>query len=342
MKLATNQIAGFLQRPNASVRVILVYGPDSGLVSERAQMLAKHVLPDLNDPFRVSLLTGANLSDDPARLHDEMAAQALGGGRRLVRLQHALDSAATALAKLLEDLPGGDTLLLIEAGDLDKRSKLRSLCESPAPEVCAVPCYVEDSGARQRTISEILQNAGLRIARELLVLLEGQLPPDRIALRSEVDKLALYCHGKKTVELEDVQATITDAGAAEADELIYLVASGEVKKTAPFIDHLFAEQVSSVAILRAAQRHFMRLQGARAQMDTGLSARESVDKLQPRVFWKYVAQMTQQVQRWPSGKIEKVLQRLSEAEAAVKRTGTPDQTLTAQLMIQIANLAKAN
>lgn len=340
MKLATNQIAGFLQHPNPAVRVILIYGPDAGLVAERAQALAKQIVSDLNDPFRVSLLTGSSLSDDPARLHDEMAAQALGGGRRLVRLQHALENTASALAKTLEDLPGGDSLLLIEAGDLDKRSKLRSLCESPAPEVCAVPCYVEDAGARQRTASDILQNAGLRISRELLVLLEGQLPPDRIALRSEVEKLALYCHGKKSVELEDIQATITDAGAAEADELIFLVASGDVKKTASFADHLFAEQVSAVAILRAAQRHFVRLQWARSQVDQGLSAREAVDKLQPRVFWKYVSQMTQQVGRWPSGKIEKVLQRLTEAEAAVKRTGTPDQTLTAQLLVQIANLAK--
>jgi DNA polymerase III subunit delta len=129
---------------------------------------------------------------------------------------------------------------------------------------------------------------------------------------------------------------VQDAGAAELDDLIFAVGSGESKKAARLLDRLFAEQTSTVALLRAAQRHFIRLQWARGQMDKGSNADDAVRKLQPPVFWKYADSMTGQLRRWPATKIEKALQRLFEAEAAVKRTGSPDEALCAQLLLGLA------
>ncbi len=334
MKLATSQINGFLQSPDPKVRVILLFGPDAGLVRERAEALAKKIVPDVRDPFRVAQLTGAAVTEDPARLYDEAAAQALGGGRRLVRVQHALDSNAAALGKLLDDLPPNDSLILIEGGELEKRSKLRALCETDSPYAAAVPCYVEDNAQRQRTIADILKAEGLTAPREILLLLADALPPDRIAMRSELEKLALYAKGQQTVTLDDIHAVLQDSGAAEMDDLIQAVASGDARRAAALLNHLFAEQTSPVAILRAAQRHFLRLQLARAHHDNGLSAAEAVKKLQPPVFWKVADAMAKQVQRWPAPLIERMLQRLYDAEAAVKRTGIPDTALTAQLLLQ--------
>jgi DNA polymerase-3 subunit delta len=336
MKPSTARINAFLGKPDPRVRVALVYGPDAGLVRERADDLARKTAPDLNDPFRVALLPGSAVVNDPARLYDEAAAQALGGGRRLVRIQHAPDGVAAALGSFLDDLPPGDSLLVIEAGDLEKRSKLRALCESDSPHVIAIPCYVEDTGQRLRTIGTILEANGLKAPREVLALLESVLPSDRLAMRSELEKLALYAQGKKTIAAGDVRAALGDAGAAETDDLVHAVAAGDVQRAGVLLDHLLAEQTSPVALLRAAQRHFLRLQLARAHIDSGLNARAAIEKLQPRVFWKHVEPMTRQAQRWSAPAIEKFLQQLFEAEAAVKKTGIPDTALCAQVLLGTA------
>jgi DNA polymerase-3 subunit delta len=337
MKLAAAQISAFLQKPDPAARVILVYGPDAGLVRERAESMAKKVVPDINDPFRTAHLTGAAIADDPARLHDEMAAQALGGGSRLVRVSSAIENMAAALAALLSDLQPSESLLLIEGGDLDKRSRLRGICENDSRAV-AIPCYVEEGAARQRTISDILQTAGLRAERDALALLGEILPPDRMAMRSELEKLALYVGGAKNglVKLIDVEAIVQDAGGAELDDLIFAVGSGDARRAATLLDRLMEEQTSPVAILRSAERHFLRLQVARYHMDAGLGAGEAIKKLQPPVFWKHADSMAAQARRWPAAKIEAALARLFEAEAAVKRTGAPDEALTAQLLLRLA------
>lgn len=336
MKPATAQITRFLQQPDAAVRVVLIYGPDSGLVRERADGLARKVVSDLQDPFRVTALTAAQVSEDPQRLQDEMAAMALGGGRRLIRIPHAQDSNAKAVELLLKNMPPSDALTIIEAGDLDKRSRLRALCEQEPTQAIAIPCYVEGVGDRIRTINEILAAAKLTAPRDVVQYLADVLPPDRIALRSEVEKLTLFAHGQKTVTLADVHAVVQDAGAAELDELVNAAALGQVQQVTLLLQRLFAEQTAPVAILRAAQRHFMRLQQARALMADGMNAADAVKKLQPPVFWKYQESMAKQAQRWPLPELDAALQKLLQAEAEVKKTGTPDQALCGMILGDLA------
>ena len=335
MKPSTAQIPSFLARPDPAVRVILLYGQDAGLVRERADLLAKKTVPDLQDPFRVASISASAITDDPARLLDEMASQSLGGGRRLIRIQQAPDGLAKALDDLLKNLPPSDSLLLLEAGDLESRSKLRKLCETDQNAI-ALPCYVESVGDRIRTITEILGAEKLSVPREVAQQLATSLPPDRSAMRSELEKLALYAKGQKAVSLQDVQAVLQDAGAAELDDLVNAAALGDRKQVAMLLQRLFAEQTSCVLILRAAQRHFLRLQQARAFMSEGLNAGEAVKKLQPPVFWKYQDAMAKALQLWSAPTLHTALTQLLTAETAVKKTGTPDEALTGQVLETLA------
>src|SRR5271170_7918148 len=88
----------YVARPPAGLVAALIYGPDQGLVRERAERLARTVVPDLSDPFRVTELDDAILGGDPARLADEAASLSMMGGRRVVRVR----AAGNALAKLFE------------------------------------------------------------------------------------------------------------------------------------------------------------------------------------------------------------------------------------------------
>lgn len=80
MKVAARDADRFVVAPAAGIVAVLFYGPDRGLVEERAARLARTVVDDLDDPFRVTDLSGAQIVADPARLADEVAAQSLMGG----------------------------------------------------------------------------------------------------------------------------------------------------------------------------------------------------------------------------------------------------------------------
>jgi len=339
MKLSTGQIQGFLSKPPAAVRVFLFFGPDSGLAHERAAAMAKLLLGGKDDPFATVGFSGAALGADEARLYDEAATMVLGGGRRLIHVHQAQETNANAVSRFLDDPPPGDSVIVLVAGDLEKRSKLRALCEGASPIAAGVPCYVEDAASRRRGIETFLQSQKLRASRDAMQLLVDVLPPDRMARTSELEKLALYAKDQNEITLSDVQAVIADAAGAEMDDLVQAAMSGEIDKTGVFLDHLYEEQTSPVALLRAAQRHLLRLQLAKSFMAQGMGAQDALKKLSPPVFWKAMDPMTRQLNRWSEARLAARLEQCFEAEAAVKRTGVPDLSLCAQLFLSMAKKA---
>src|SRR5258708_30784144 len=127
MKLEARAAEGFIARPDASVRAVLLYGSDAGLIRERGDRLARAVVEDLRDPFRVADLGQRALLDDPARLHDEAAALSFTGGRPGGRVRDAGDGVAARFESFFAE-PVGELLLVVGAGDLGRRSERVCVC----------------------------------------------------------------------------------------------------------------------------------------------------------------------------------------------------------------------
>lgn len=138
MKLKPREIDAFIRTPDPAVQAILVFGPDQGLVQERCRQLAKTVLDDLTDPFRLTDISDADLRQDPARLADEAAAISMMGGRRVVRVRGAADGLSKTFKSFLEN-PAGDALIIVSAGELTPRSSLRKAFED-AKNGAAIAC----------------------------------------------------------------------------------------------------------------------------------------------------------------------------------------------------------
>jgi len=340
MKLQGAAIAGFVKRPDPRVRAILVFGPDSGLVRERANALGRGVVSDLNDPFRVADLTGRAIADDPARLGDEAAAMTLTGGRRLVRVREAEESVAGAFTAFFKEPAPGDSLIVVEAGDLSPRSKLRTAFEAADIGV-AVPCYVEDERSLERVVDDLLRERGVKADPDVAAALAGRLVGDRMVARSEIEKLSLMILGRDRLTIEDVEAGVGDASSQDPDEPGLAAADGDFAGLDRALGRLYGDDVSPVAILRSAQRHFQRLRNVVATMGEGGSAESVIERLRPPVYFKLKGRLARQARVWRVPTINRALERLVEAEADVKRTGVPDRAVCARALFQIASTAAA-
>ena len=158
MKIQAGHADGFIAKPDAKVRAVLIYGPDAGLVRERMNALTRAVAGSTDDPFRVSEFQSDALKDDPARLRDEAASMALTGGRRVVRIRDAAETQGAVFSEWLEN-PVGDALVIVTAGDLSPRSKVRTAFEE-SEEAAAIPCYLDDDEAVGRVVRETLKEIG--------------------------------------------------------------------------------------------------------------------------------------------------------------------------------------
>ena len=335
VKIAPAQADNFVSKPDPAVRAVLVFGPDGGMVRERGEKLAKSIVEDLRDPFRVAELTPSDLKDDPARLSDEAAAISMMGGRRVVRLREASDGVSSILKDFFAALPG-DALIVVEAGDLPARSSLRKVFESEKAGA-AIACYRDDRRSLPAVIQASLQDYGHSITPDALSYLAENLGGDRQVTRREVDKLALYKGFEPgRIELEDAIACVGDSADLTLDDLAFSVASGDLTMVERTMNRSFLEGSHAVTILRAVARHFHKLQFVSGLATQGLTIEDAAKKLRPPLFWKTAAQFKSQAGAWPQSKLTRATARLLEAERDCKKTGAPTQVLCSRVLFEIA------
>ncbi len=344
MKIAPRDAEAFLRSPDPAARAILVYGPDAGLVRERVEALVKGAAEDLADPFRVADFSAKELLEDPARLADEAAAMSLTGGRRAVRLRQADDHLAPLFREFLTTPAGkspgdalpGDTLIVVEAGDLPSRSALRKAFES-AKTGAALACYRDDTRSLGAVIRETLGEIGHQATPDAVAYLSAHLGGDRQLSRRELEKLAIYKGAEPgPIELADAQACVGDSAALSLDDLATAVAGGAAAEAERALARSLQEGVHAVGALRAVSRHFQRLHLVAGLVDGGLSLDDAVISLRPPLFWKAGPAFRAQASAWTLRTLARALGRLLEAESDCKRGGAPEATICARALLEIA------
>jgi len=339
VKLPTARIAGFLRRPDPDLRAVLLYGPDAGLVRERAAALARTVCSDLSDPFRVADLPAAALAGDPARLADEAAQISLMGGRRVVRVREAGDALAPLFARFLADSVG-DALVVVDAGDLPGRSTLRRAFDDSA-HAAAIGCYPDSARDLAAVIRDTCAAHRVQISRDATDFLVSHLGGDRLLTRAELEKLTLYAGDGGKIELDDARAVIADTAALSLDDALLAAAEGDAVALDRALARVFHEGEAPVTVIRALLRHLQRLHVLAARVATGASVDEVIRGARPPIFFKEQDSWRRQLQRWSEKRLRRALDRVGEAEFRMKLTGLPAETICREALFDLARNASA-
>jgi DNA polymerase III subunit delta len=338
MIVKTQEADRFAANPPKHLRAALVYGPDAGLVQERAEKLLKSVVADLADPFNVADLSESTLISDPARLADEAAAISMMGGRRVVRVRGASNNLAELFEGFLDD-PPGDALVVVEGGDLNRSSGLPKLFGN-ADKAAAIACYADTARSLEEVVRETLRGEGFSIAPDALSDAVSRLGSDRGVTRRELEKLMLYAQGRKSITLEDVRAAMGDEAEARAEEASDAAGSGDLPRLDLALERLWTADISVNQVLRGAMGHFQRLTLVKENMRRGEGLDVAMKKLRPPVHFLREQSFKAQANRWNEEKLADALDMLLEAEALSRTTAVPAQAVCGRAMMNIAALAR--
>lgn len=331
-----HEVDNFLSRPVSTGTVILLYGPDKGLVSERAVKLAKLTGLPLDDPFAVLRIEADEIDKDPARLVDEANTISMFGGDRLiwVRNASAQKNLAEAIKRLITD-PPLNTYILVEAGDLKKTVALRTNVENGATAM-ALPCYSDDARGIDGLIDDVLTANKLQIAVDARHLLRLSLGGDRLATRGELEKLCLYARGQQRIELEDVRQSVGDVAALSQDEVIDAVMLGDLEKFSISFDRVVNTGTHPFLLVNTAMRQFTQLQTMRHSMETeNKPASIVVNSARPPVFYARKKTVEAALSLWSSTAISRLMERLQRTVLESRRNAALSTAIIRQCFIAI-------
>ncbi|PBB81600.1 DNA polymerase III subunit delta [Mesorhizobium sp. WSM3879] len=331
------EVDSWLARPDPAMAIVLLYGPDRGLVAERAKTFALKTGLPLDDPFSVVMLDGAEVDRDEGRLLDEARTVPMFSDRRLLWVRNA--SGQKALAddiKALTAEPAPDALILIEAGDLKKGTGLRAIVEA-AGNAIALPCYADEARDLDSVIDDELRKAGMSMTLDARQALRRNLGGDRLASRGEIDKLVLYAHGKKEIDLDDVNALSGDVSGASLDGAVDAMLDGKVGD----FDIAFTRHCASgghpFLVLSSAMRQLQAIQVMRGQMESGgRNAASVVAGARPPVFFSRRKLVEKTLERWNSEALGRALNRLQAAVLQTRKRPDLSEALARQALLGIA------
>lgn len=333
MKVAAAKAETFLSRLDPTLKVLLLFGPDTGLVRERAEKVVADMVGSPADPFGYSELSMDDLKESPSRLSDEARTVGFGVARRLVWLRDAGEGAQPGVASVLSD-DAATGFLLVTAGDLAARSSLRKSIEG-SEFGAAVGCYGDSGRGLGDLIRSVFERAGVQVSPDAIAYLHGNLGGDRNLTRSELEKLALFAGPGGAVDLPDAMALVGDSAQRNLSDIALAAADGAHARMDRSLHRAYREGSNAIGILRAVSRHFQRLLAIRSSVDSGDDLGRAIGRLRPPVFWKEKDQVSAQASRWARRPLVAVLDRLTETERMCKRSGYPQEALCNRVLLEI-------
>jgi len=312
--------------------VVLVFGPDAGLVSERANALIKASVDDINDPFALARLESEDLAAEPSRLVEEAQTIPLFGGRRAVWVKAGGRNIGPAVEPLLA-IRGSECRVVIEAGDLRRNAPLRVLIER-AKNAAALPCYADDERARGRLIDDEMREAGLTLAPDARALLLPLLGGDRAASRSEIRKLALYARGQDRVGVDDVAAVVSDASSLALDDIVDAAFAGQTAELEAQLGKARTAGTPPGSIFFAAQRQVAQLHRWRTAIESG--AGFSLDAALPPAQFRRRKLVEAALKHWNAARLATAMSDLADAVLASRQHSALADTVAERALLAIA------
>lgn len=339
MKLSPRDAPAYFAKPDSKSTGLLIYGADAMRVALRRQEVIKALIGETGEEeMRLARIPAAELRKDAAMLGDAIKAQGFFPGPRVAFVEDAGDGLTDTIRGALADWQPGDAQVIVTAGQLAARSKLRKLFEDHSTAF-AVGIY--DDPPSRSEIEAALSASGLKDistdAMAALTSLARELGPGDF--RQTLEKIALYKLGDATpLTAEEVALSAPSSIEAGMDDVLNIAADGLAHEIGPVLRRLEAQGVGPVGLCIGATRHFKTLHTVAA--DPG-GAGAGIGKLRPPVFGPRRDRIQRQASAWGMHKLERALSLLLDTDLTLRSTAqVPEMAVMERALLRLAWMGK--
>jgi DNA polymerase III subunit delta len=287
-----SELTGLFAHGKPPPVAVLIHGADRSAVHDLGKQVVRKATGLADEALASVRLTEQQVTGSRERLHEEFASVSLFGDKQVVWVSDAGDAVTKILEPILESDISGN-LILIDAENLPKTSRLRKLCEGNS-RCASVALYEESPQELRGRLQRQIRTAGLDITDEAMQRLMELVSFERAVGESETQKLILYCHGSALIEVEDVDAICGDTSEASSDDLVDAVFGGNLAETDRFSSSVAGNRNGLSLVLQ----HVTRLQAMALQATQGQSIDTVVNSPRFGIFFKRRSAVSSQLKLW--------------------------------------------
>ena len=289
----------------------LVYGENEGLKNEVIENLKKNFNGNIENYDESQILA------DKEFFYEKIFNQSLFEKEKILVVNRCSEKIYEVIESILEKNIS-DTKIILKANILEKKSKLRSLFEKDK-NLIIVPTYKDTSLGLLEIARKFFYNYKISISQEAVNLLVSRCNGDRGHLKSELDKVLIYMHDKKNINLEEIYKLTNLSENFSINELVDNSLSKNYQKTSEIISESNYKLEDGIIILRTFLQRAKRLLNIYEKQDNNVNFDSLINDYKPPIFWKDKPIVKKQLENWSKSRIKDLINNINKTETYLKK-----------------------
>ena len=288
---------------------VLFYGHNQGL--------KKEAINNLNKKNTISNYDEKEILDNDNNFIENILSKSLFEQQKFIVIKRATDKILDII-KILHLRNLEDTKIILDSDNLEKKSKLRSYFEKHRTLVC-VPFYPDNEQTLSKLAHNFFRDRKISISPSNVNLIVNKCSGDRDTLVNELEKIKYFSKNGKQINSENISKLINLSENHSISELIDNCLAQNKKKTISILNDNNFSNEDCIMITRLFIVKAKKLLVLSKAFKTNKNLDLTISSAKPPIFWKEKEITKQQIQKWSSRNIKKLIYSLSETELQIKK-----------------------
>ena len=299
-----------IEKFNQNFNYFLFYGKNEGLKNETIIKLNHKKKEILNYDEKEVL-------ENQSFFIEKVLSKSLFDEDKIIVIKRATDK----IVKLIDELNTRnieETIIIIIADNLDKKSKLRLLFEKDNRMVC-VPFYPDNKQVLSKLAYNFLQDRKISMSPSNINMIINKCGGERETLINELQKIEYFSKNGKKINTEIISKLINLNENHSISELIDNCLAKNKKKIISILNENNFSNDDCVMITRSFLIKAKKLLALSTAFETNKNIELTISSAKPPIFWKEKEITKQQIYKWESKNIKQLIYALGETELQIKK-----------------------
>ena len=295
-----------------NIDYFLFYGPNTGLIEEIINKVFKPI-------FTKNIINydEGELLDNIHSFKEMVFNKSFFDDKKFIIINRASNKILNIIQELI-DSKITDLKIIIKAGTLEKKSKLRDYFEKHKSTV--ITAFYEDNyRSLQSMVQKIFKEKKINISNEIINLIIERSKGNRINITNEIQKILSYTKSNNKINLEDVLKLTNLVENYSISELVDQNLVKNKKRTINILNENNLNSDENILIIRTFLNKLKRLKKIKIDLNKNKNIDQVLSSSRPLIFWKDKDIIKQQLNKYSLSDIKLLIKKVNNLELIIKK-----------------------
>ena len=301
-----------LDKIKNDLKFFLFYGKNEGLKRHYINQLFKN-----NKSKNVIKYEEKEILENEEIFFENILSNSLFESEKFIIINRSTDKISGIIIDLIERNING-VVIVIDAGLLEKKSKLRKLFEKEKDLAC-IATYPDTNEILSNLALTFFKKIDVSISRQNVNLIVDKCGGDRLNLENELEKIKFYLIEKKSISTEEILKLINLSENHTFYELIDNCLAKNKNKTINILNENSFSNEDCIIILRTFLFKAKKILGLSIEYEKNKDINKTINSAKPPIFWKEKDIIKTQLNKWNPEKIKELIYLINDIELQIKK-----------------------